>query len=371
MGFSNLLKCIKNSKGQNEKFDWRNESDAEPWIVVDFNNVVMDMSIEGGHCAFMKARCECLFGALANSGANICIVLDGKYCSEERSVIKLGRMHKEIKQRKNKGTLLTSDCVANLAYSIFEKTFDESLPRCVWHTADGEADDYILKFAEEKLELGYSVYIVSSDMSLALGLNPKNLFLVLFANLTPSKDVNGSYILEGPIYPLEALLQELSEATDKYFKLESKKVPATTESKTITKEMLIYISALLSGETDNIRWRQYDSPNLLLSYMSKYLNLKANNNSCCWEEKKLYELYAAVAFVRCWNCNCEGDIEFRTAHIMSTFINVITKHARGIFPEYKGYKKLFGLKCRNSTGLHYPARNLLHRTCKVGEGDSI
>ena len=124
MGFSNLLKCIENSGVQDEKFDWTNKSDdLKPCIIVDHHNVVMDMSMEGGHCAFMKARCECLFGALVNSGANICIVSDGKYCSEERSVIKLGRMHKEIEWRKNKSSILKSDCISNLAYSIFDETF--------------------------------------------------------------------------------------------------------------------------------------------------------------------------------------------------------------------------------------------------------
>ena len=53
---------------------------------MDYKNVLMNMSVEGG---FVKAKCECLFCTLANSKANICIVLDGKYCSDDRSVIKL------------------------------------------------------------------------------------------------------------------------------------------------------------------------------------------------------------------------------------------------------------------------------------------
>ena len=50
------------------------------------------------------------------------------------------------------------------------------------------------------------MYIVPSDMSLALGLNPKNLFLVLSANMTPIQDKDGYDILHCPIYPLETAL---------------------------------------------------------------------------------------------------------------------------------------------------------------------
>ena len=72
---------------------------------------------------------------------------------------------------------------------------------------------------------------MSSDMSLALELNPKSLFLALSANMAIILDKEESHVLHGPIYPLETALTKLSQATDQYLKA---KLPHTTESSPLT-----------------------------------------------------------------------------------------------------------------------------------------
>ena len=59
--------------------------------------------------------------------------------------------------------------------------------------------------------------------------------------------------------------------------------------------MLLYVAALLDGETSYLRRNEYESPSPLLYYVSNFL-LDQN------EKNKLFNsLYAAVAIVRAWH----------------------------------------------------------------------
>ena len=54
--------------------------------------------------------------------------------------------------------------------------------------------------------------------------------------------------------------------------------------------MLVYILALPSGETDDVRWRQDNSPNFLLSYIRNYLSEVTGVSDVDGESKSEYKV---------------------------------------------------------------------------------
>ena len=377
MGLHNLAKfMIEKFSGKETEFDWR-DSDVAPWLVIDYNNLIMSLVNEsGGHIALLKERLEDLYGALVISKARICIVKDGKFNSDERSVIKLGRMHNKIEQ----GTverILYSSCDCNLAYAIFDQTFlslgeevcndikDENHgTRYIVHKANGEADDVIRDFARRKLNEKCTVLIISQDTSLILGLDPtENLSLVRFEKLRLTvgevkeggrKVRDKTYILSGPTYCLKSVLEKLDQETNLFFRsLYSTKEmqlwrTSTGLATSVTCEMLLYIGALLDDETGTIRRGQYDDPYTLLIYLrDTFVHDSVTNENVM--------LYVAVAFIRGWSETKKSDETFLR------FINDVTANAK-LTSDGDTYT-LYGLKSRFKTG--QIARKFLFRTKKI------
>ena len=103
MGFKNFLNFITETNKARElgteiDFDWSDdEINSKPWVVIDYNNVIMTLAVSNGRdMALLEQYLSILFRALANCKARICVVKDGQFHSEERTVIKLNRMHDDI-----------------------------------------------------------------------------------------------------------------------------------------------------------------------------------------------------------------------------------------------------------------------------------
>ena len=107
MGFKNFWTFINETdegskSGEQIDFDWRShyKIDTKPWIVIDYNNVVMSI-VESNGCdmGLLQEYLTHFFRALASCMARICVINDGRFHSEERAVIKLGRMHNDVAKR--------------------------------------------------------------------------------------------------------------------------------------------------------------------------------------------------------------------------------------------------------------------------------
>ena len=171
MGFPAIWHFIQEQSFERKDLDWRKvDVSKKPWIVIDWNNFVMNVaSLAGGHSAIMERRVRLVFNALASSGARICVISDGSFQSAERCCIKLGRMHSRLSTyldddgeqiRAPSEPFQVSDSLASLAFHIAKTAFlaafevvsnnvedahDDST-MYIYACADGEADGAIRSF---------------------------------------------------------------------------------------------------------------------------------------------------------------------------------------------------------------------------------
>ena len=327
MGFKNFLSFINERNNSQElgtkiDFDWSDdEISPKPWIVIDYNNVMMSITESNGcDMALLEEYLSNLFRALANCMARICVVKDGHFHSEERAVIKLNRMHRTIEdEMKPENVILDSKVAQFIAYTIFERIFNEIFgtnvcndiknvnneTMYIYHTADGEADSAVRIFARSRLEENDTVYIMSKDASLILGLNPaKQIFLIDVDSLLV-KGKEKRQILKGKVYLLRTVLKRLGECATF--------PPNVVNTTIITEEMLLYIAALTDIETSYLRRKEYESPIPLLYYICNFLEPEEKKN-------KFNLLYTAVAIVRAWKSSpVPGDFD--------SFIQTVYEHA--------------------------------------------
>ena len=383
MGFKNFWTFINEtdegrSSGEQIDFDWRSDekTGSTPWIVIDYNNVVMNLlGTEGGDMILLQEYLSHFFNALASCKARICVVKDGKYHSQERAVIKLGRMYSDIAKRMRSEIIpLDSDVAVSAVNCIFKRIFAEhhGVHVCndlnsesaetmyIFHVADGEADPAIRNFVRRKLEKGQTVYLMSGDASLVLGLDPeKDIFLVGLDSLSVGSSRAGHSILQGTIHRLHTVLSKLGKCAT------SQRVVSTA----ITGDMLLYVAALLDGETADLRRSQYESPYPILCYVGSFLEeRKVRNRFSSSEEAKAFnirdklnQLYSAVTVIRAWKST--GTDNFWK------LIQYIYQHARqvAVSPESQ---PLYGLQSwsQSNTQLRNNASYLLWKSEKFGTG---
>lgn len=375
MGFKNFWTFINETdegskSGEQIDFDWRSndKGGTKPWIVVDYNNVVMGI-VESNGCdmVLLQEYLTNFFRALASCMARICVINDGRFHSEERAVIKLGRMHNDIAKRmRSENVTIDSEVASNIATSIFKRTFVEhyGVNACtdlnnestevmyIYHVADGEADPAIRSFTRSKLEKGHTVYLMSQDASLVLGLNPeKNIFVVGLDSLSVVRSRSGDNILKGKIYRLQTVLTKLGECAT------SQNINSTS----VTGDMLLYVAALLDSETADLRRGQYESPYPLLRYIGNFLEERRVKNKFGNSEEtkaynireKLNQLYTAVTIIRAWKST--GDNDF------NNFIQTIFQHASQA-AESNEARPLYGLQSWSQSSLRNDANYLLWKT---------
>ena len=218
-------------------------------------------------------------------------------------------------------------------------------------TADGEADSEVRKFARGKLALGNTVYIMSGDASLLLGLDPAlNVFAIGLDSLSITQNV--PYSLTGKLYRLRTVLARLGlQANDV---LNSNDIPRDSA---VTGDMLVYVAALLGGETSFIRRGNHDQPYPILMYIKKVLPR--------YEGPKLpfktQIFYVAVVAVRGWLSS--GGI-IRATGPSDDFIESIASHATRAAYNNNNYatERLHGLQSWSSTnaGIRRAASELLN-----------
>lgn len=129
--------------------------------------------------------------------------------------------------------------------------------------ADGEAGPQVRIFARQELFLGGTVYIMSGDASLLLGLDTsKSVFALGLQSLSLASlsTKEGSYSLQGKRYRLSRVLQELGSRANNI--LDIKDGPVA-----VTEDMLVYVAALLDGATAFIRKKYYEQPHPIVLYL--------------------------------------------------------------------------------------------------------
>lgn len=154
--------------------------EIRPWLVIDFNNLVLSIVHGvGGHYYLMEKRFELFFNAIKNSGYRIQIFKDGN-SNGERTVTKLGRNHRSmietIKLDIPNGIASTNyvSLAFDMAYRIFVPSNNIIITK-----SDGEADPDIRAFVSalpEEERAG--VVIMSGDASLIVGLKYSHVSLV-------------------------------------------------------------------------------------------------------------------------------------------------------------------------------------------------
>eukprot|EP01041_Mallomonas_annulata_P009363 gene9363-19419_t len=326
MGFSHFWRFIKefgDGVGIEEEFNWVSEQDiaSKPWIIIDWSNICMNKCLQvGGHLALLERQTELFFGALARSGARICVIRDGKYHTDERTVIKLGRTHSSLVESvdphdKNIGAaselMDSNDLAPTMTFGIAEKAFysvfggwsSNRNAMYIYKIANGEADPEIREFVRDKIKEDKKVKIIimSEDASLILGIPSDNLSVTKFECFTlqlrnPNASLSvDNVVLKGIIYPIQNFLTRLTRRSSKVlwneFDLGSKS--------TVTDEMLPWIAAVLDGETARIRRSQFNDPKSILIYLKKFL-LPRDDNRKSEISNDMLDLFVAVVLIRAW-----------------------------------------------------------------------
>lgn len=178
--------------------------------------------------------------AIATSGYHICVIKDGAH-DGSRAVIKLDRMLQKIIETSKLDLSLTATLekldskylIPEFACKSISNIFEKHLgtPGCIAdssnievkyisHTAAGEADPAIRKFAREKAAQGCDVYIISADGSLVLGV-PETVSLVPIKSLSltsaPRQDTQlestqSPPVLLGDCFSVAAVCSALTQA---------------------------------------------------------------------------------------------------------------------------------------------------------------
>ena len=140
-------------------FDWITDNEGDkPWIVIDYNNIILSMKTTGGHLMLLEWRLKLFWESLAKCGAKICIVKDGTHFSHERTILKLKQFRgKSTIPNTKSASLPDSKLDRHLAYGQCEKVLNEIFmgsltsdieddnedTNYINHKADGEADPAI------------------------------------------------------------------------------------------------------------------------------------------------------------------------------------------------------------------------------------
>lgn len=400
MGFSNLWHFIHEQSFKRSDMDWTNiDVKKKPWIVIDWNNFVMNIaSSVGGHIALMERRIQLIVNALASSGARICIISDRSFHSVERSGIKLIRMHSGMSHYVDvdgehiyepsetvKSVSLIFELAFHMAKIAFRTAFPvvssnvedahDDLTMYIDIKAEGEADGAIRSFIRNMP--GKNVLLLSKDGSLLLGV-PNNRLYVIDMNtiaLQRCARIQGGYMMTAKICHMRKVLQCLDE--------ESNKIVGdgiAHHLHDVDEAMLVWIAALLGGETSYERRDQQDNPIPLLYYLTSFLLTREDQEKI---KKPILSLLVATVAIRAWFTSTSSATNVTD---ISSFIKEIQHNADTLLQviqvdlQHKNKNKskapvLFGMICplpRQKlsppvTYLHTPASNLLNNN-KPGIG---
>eukprot|EP01039_Chlorochromonas_danica_P001884 gene1884-2061_t len=423
MGFINFAHFVDlcgqeaNSIDQKIVFRWDALTNPAlpPWIIVDWNNVVMKLCIEaGGDMVALSIRAQAVLRALFTSGGRLCIYKDGAH-DLNRLILKFDRalrvldddLERDPQQSQSvhpakplPSARLAMQLVNQIALRVLHEVFGSDLPTdlssspdapCIFQEVQGEADGAIRSFARDRLREGQrDVIILSDDHSLLLDLPAERLFFLrpgtLCLQLVESKEECSAAVPvpvsveeanevnvesreeegegvpvaiasgdgeDADIAPNDVTLEEpAAESTvsisDEKNQMECERVlvgiavsitdflRALTQAANrvckadinkrhynhipISYEMMVWISALFTGDLRGFRSRSFEDPSHLVSFLEKYFDI----NRVSYHKGRA--VVAAAILVRSWwvKGHKGDDITNRT---FSTAISEVVKAA--------------------------------------------
>lgn len=208
MGFMNFAHFVDLCKHEGLPIDhtipmsWNDALQAAPWLIIDWNNVVMKLAVDyGGDLVALSIRCRAIFHALFSCGARLAVLKDGSH-DLDRLIVKFDRAISDLNDRIDDGSPRTArplesirlavSLASQLARGMLDDIHGEHMASdleitpetlCLFKEVDGEADGAIRRFAQQRLSEGQRVYILSDDHSLLLGVSDQNLYFMRPASL--------------------------------------------------------------------------------------------------------------------------------------------------------------------------------------------
>jgi len=183
------------------------------WLVIDWNNFMMDFIGSNDSIAVSMAYMKKLAEAIGRSGYRLCIIGDGSEQDYDRQITRLGRMADDFQETCNPRRWARADIESeslkwNL-YSVTKKMFKQQFAtrvrgrlnadgslvnpdaEFVFQYADREADSLIRKFARTYAQTSDHFVIISADSDVVLGV-PARTSLCRPRNLNLSEPARGN-----------------------------------------------------------------------------------------------------------------------------------------------------------------------------------
>lgn len=254
------------------------DSPFPPWIVIDWNNLVMNCSsTDGGFSEIMIERVTSLLGAIFRSGAKICIVRDGGFDSD-RLLIKLQRTYdnliqcitpEESRNHWRERMLQSREMLRSASFEAAQiqchlyahrvpcsSNLDDPHATFIDVTAPEEADDKIREFCIAKVKLGEAVYVFSGDASLILHVPEASLLhMVDLKSLAVS-----NAILCGRVVNVQSIYDRMNTLADRILR-----------QPPLTYEHIPHVIALLETEQADFVDGQFFDPMKLITFMKECL----------------------------------------------------------------------------------------------------